>query len=125
MLQTDWFNSDPGGSAPYMKTSDTLVSGVVPGELWFGNYQNVPVKVFKYLDKNADGHYVAADGDTPIEGWSITASATAGSFKQTLQTGANGEANFSLKPGSYDVYEALNASDGWICSEPGAAGTWA
>ena len=54
VLQADWFNSDPGGSAPFCKTTGTLASGDEL-EREFGNYQNATVTVEKYEDANADG----------------------------------------------------------------------
>src|SRR5262249_35805030 len=66
VTQSGWINSDPGGTAPFCKTTSSLSSGG-SASLEFGNYQNVSQSVLKYLDKNANGSQDAGEGG--LSGW--------------------------------------------------------
>ena len=57
----------------------------------------------KYLDTDADG-----DGDTPVEGWTITLDER--STQLTTSTDENGDYSFAVVSGNYTVCEVLPAS---------------
>ena len=64
-LQSGWVHTTPA-------TVDvTVQSGDTPPKVWFGNFAQSNLCVFKYEDFNGDGKYDAADGDKPIEGWHV------------------------------------------------------
>ncbi|MBN1677609.1 MAG: hypothetical protein JW880_03640 [Candidatus Thermoplasmatota archaeon] len=58
------------GWSHIMPLSGEYVFDVLSGdyvELWFGNYLDVEIPIFKYEDVNSNGVY--DNGDVPIEGW--------------------------------------------------------
>ena len=121
VTQAGWVNSDPGGTAPFCKTSATLVSGVTPTQLKFGNYQPVDLTVLKYHDLDASGGQNGSEAG--LSGWVFWIDADNDGVQDALETTATtiagGVATFQdLTPGaSYKICEVTQA--GWVNSDPG------
>ncbi len=94
----------------------TVQSGSAPATLWFGNFENIDLTVYKFVDKTGDG--ISAD-DVPYEGWTIYL------YKNDVllpngvqQTGSDGSYTWlQLGPGVYTVYED-QTMQGWIQTVP-------
>ncbi len=104
-----------------IKVSVTLQSGSNK-TVWFGNNQ-IPIEkrnlcVFKYEDVNGDGKYDPADGDKPIQGWTVWLNDSAGLPLSSGQTDPDGMVCFySLDLATYKVEEERR--QGWYGTENG------
>jgi hypothetical protein len=140
---TGWTESEPVAAGTDCSTASgsnaadgypvTVVSGgtyPVSGAYEFGNWQQGTVRVHKYQDSNANG---ANNAEPNLAGWTINVYASDGgsgwnsTVVATQDTDANGQANFSLDPGTYLICELAQrttpATDGWVESQPSVAGT--
>src|SRR2546427_428629 len=66
VTQATWINSDPGGAAPFCKSTGTLASGDTPS-LLFGNYQNESLTAVKNQSSNANASRDACE--PTLNGW--------------------------------------------------------
>jgi hypothetical protein len=95
----------------------TLISGEVELLGWvFGNYEPAAIDGYKYEDRDGDG--VHDDGETGIEGVTVTLTGTTGKGVAILEitsTDIDGYFSFTdLAPGTYKVEETVPA--GWVPS---------
>ncbi len=81
----------------------------------FGNFQNVPVELFKYED--VDGNGVFNTGDVALEGWEFTVTGPCFATPLVVTTDVDGMAAFVITAaGTYTVTETV--PDGWVPVEP-------
>jgi protocatechuate 3,4-dioxygenase beta subunit len=84
-------------------------------ELWFGNYLDVEIPVFKYEDVNSNGVY--DDGDRPIEGWYFELEHVNGAPVYSGYTDENGKLILVVnRSGIYTLTE--EDRDGWTHVNP-------
>jgi protocatechuate 3,4-dioxygenase beta subunit len=115
VLKPGWTVSYPalGYYAETFKSSDVKTGND------FGNWYPATKSGYKWHDLNADG--VWDDGEPALKDWTIQAWQNGAKVAEAT-TGADGQYQLSLKPGSYTIKEDLKA--GWNQSYPYGDGVW-
>jgi hypothetical protein len=93
----------------------TITSGAYLQMLDFGNFKNVVIKVYKYVDVNGNGEF--DNGDLDKEGWGFDLLDESGAVVASGVTDVNGELSFVVtKGGTYTIREEDWA--GWTHVNP-------
>ncbi len=105
--QTGWTQTAPAGGT----YSVPITSGTAAADKNFGNFQNISVRVCKYVDTNGDGNIANDPLYTGQGGWAMTLNTA------TTQNTVEGCTTFSnLGPGAYTLSEG--AKSGWVKTYP-------
>jgi len=114
VLPSGWTQSYPASGSYTV----TLASGDMDGGNDFGNFRNATKGGTKFHDQNRNG---VNDGEPGLAGWTINLSGTDGmgnAISVSATTDGSGHYSFSVPPGSYTVYETLQAN--WVQMAPQA-----
>jgi len=114
VLPSGWTQSYPASGSYTV----TLASGDVDDGNDFGNFRNATKSGMKFHDLNRDG---LNDSEPGLEGWTINLTGSDGmgnAVSEATTTDESGHYSFSVPPGSYTVYETLQAN--WVQMAPQA-----
>ncbi|UCE91290.1 MAG: hypothetical protein JSV90_07725 [Methanobacteriota archaeon] len=95
-----WTHIDPASGYFEVEVSsgDSLI------RLWFANYLDVDVPIFKYEDRNSNGEF--DEGDVPVEGWYFEMTREGSDTVYSGYTDANGELVLTVnRSGLYTLVE--------------------
>jgi len=109
-LQDGWIQTTASS-----ESVNVAQSGDTPPTVWFGNFKEATVVVYKYED--ADGNLATTDDWTPID-WPVTLTNSSGDWVGS--TGTTGKVFYSQKPGFVTVTESEDAA--WVCLN--SSNTW-
>jgi hypothetical protein len=114
-LKSGYGQSVPGGSGYYdLDYGDHR-------QVNFGNYR-LPCSIEGYKFEDTNGNGIWDTGEPPLAGWLITLKTLAGIIVDSVRTQANGYFHFSVKCGTYRLYEELR--EDYSQTLPGGVGNY-